>query len=151
MYWSSSTSDTVNIIFDVTGYFAKDTTGATFHAIAPGRALDSRAGTGAGLFHSRTKQNFAVSGLWGVPAGAAAVTGNVTITGQTAASYVTVAPSLTSGVQPSTSTINFPAGDTRANGVTVSLGSGGKLDAMYWTANAANTTQVLFDVTGYFS
>jgi hypothetical protein len=86
-----------------------------------------------------------------VPAGAVAVTGNVTITGQTAASYVTIAPSLTSGVQPQTSTINFPAGDTRANGVTVALGDGGKLDAMYWSGSTSNTTQVLFDVTGYFS
>ncbi len=151
MYWSSSTSDTVNIIFDVTGYFANDATGATFHAITPGRVLDSRAGSGASLFHSRSKQSFAITGLWGVPAGAVAVTGNVTVVGQTAASYVTVAPSLTSGSQPLTSTINFPAGDIRANGVTVSLGAGGKLDAMYWTGNAANTTQLLFDVTGYFS
>ena len=71
--------------------------------------------------------------------------------GQNAAGYVTIAPSLTSGTQPSTSTINFPAGDVRANGVTVSLGAGGKLDAMYWTGSTSNTTQVLFDVTGYFS
>jgi hypothetical protein len=80
-----------------------------------------------------------------------AVIGNVTVVRQTAASYVTVAPSLTSGSQPLTSTINFPAGDIRANGVTVSLGAGGKLDAMYWTGNTANTTQLLFDVTGYFN
>jgi hypothetical protein len=64
---------------------------------------------------------------------------------------VTVAPSLTSGVQPPTSTINFPLGDTRANGITVPLGAGGKLDAMYWSASTSNTIGIIFDVTGYFS
>ena len=135
----------------MTGYFANDTSGATFHAITPGRVLDSRINQGAVLFHSRTKQTFAVAGLDGVPAGAVAVTGNVTIVGQTRNGYVTVAPSLTSGTQPGTSTINFPTADVRANGITVSLGSGGKLDAMYWSASTADTVNVIFDVTGYFA
>ena len=90
-----------------------------------------------------------MTGLWGVPAGAVAVTGNVTIVGQTRVGYVTIAPSLTSGVQPSTSTINFPLGDIRANGITVSLGAGGKLDAMYWSSGgASDEVNVIFDVTG---
>jgi hypothetical protein len=92
-----------------------------------------------------------VAGLDGVPAGAVAVTGNVTIVGQTRNGYVTVAPSLTSGTQPGTTTINFPTADVRANGITVSLGSGGKLDAMYWSASTADTVNVIFDVTGYFA
>ncbi len=75
----------------------------------------------------------------------------MTIVGQTAGGYVTVAPSLTSGVQPPTSTINFPKGDTWANGITVPLGAGGKLDAMYWSSSTSATVNVLFDVTGYFS
>ena len=126
-------------------------TGATYHAISPGRALDSRSGFGAGLFHSHVKQSFQVTGLWGVPAGAIAVTGNVTIVGQTRGGYVTVAPLLSQGLQPITSTLNFPAGDIRANGITVALGAGGKLDAMYWSASTADTVQVIFDVTGYFN
>ena len=126
-------------------------TGATYHALTPGRVLDSRIGLGTGLFHSRSKQTFAVVGQAGVPAGALAVTGNVTIVGQARAGYVTIAPSLTSGVQPSTSTINFPVGDIRANGITVSLAAGGTLDAMYWSSSASDTVNVIFDVTGYFN
>ena len=126
-------------------------TGATYHAISPGRALDSRSGFGAGLFHSHVKQSFQVTGLWGVPAGAIAVTGNVTIVNQTRGGYVTVAPLLSQGLQPITSTLNFPAGDIRANGITVALGAGGKLDVMYWSASTADTVQVIFDVTGYFN
>ena len=154
MYWTASSADTVNVIFDVTGYFLVDPTGASYFTVPLVRVLDSRSGAahiGAALFHSRTKQNFAVATVAsGVPAGAIAVTGNVTVTGQTHAGYVTVAPALTSGVQPSTSTINFPLADTRANGLTVPLGPGGSLDAMYWTASSADTVNVIFDVTGYF-
>ena len=57
MYWAGSTSaGTANVIFDVTGYFANDLRGATFHAITPGRVLDSRLPIGASLFHSGVKQ-----------------------------------------------------------------------------------------------
>ena len=155
MYWSSSSADTVNIIFDVVGYFAVDPSGASYFTVPPVRVLDSRPGTGhigAALFHSHTKQPFAVATpASGVPANAVAVSGNVTVTGQTRAGFVTVAPSLTSGVVPSTSTINFPLGDTRANGVTVALGAGGNLDAMYWSSSSADTVNIIFDVVGYFA
>ena len=149
MYWSGNTSDTVNILFDVTGYFSADQSGATYRAFTPYRVLDSRSRfqyNGASLFHSRIKETVTYIGGPSV----VAVTGNVTVVGQTAAGYVSLAPSLKSGVAPGTSTINFPAGDTRANGVTVSLASGGSLDFMYWTGNTANTTNIVFDVTGYF-
>ena len=151
MYWSVSSSDKVQVIFDVTGYFAHDGGGATFHAISPGRVLDSRISLGASIFRSRLAQSFAVGGLAGVPLTALAVTGNITVTGQTGGGYVSLAPSLASGVAPPTSTINFPVGDTRANGITVSLAGGGKLSAMYWSLSTADKVQVIFDVTGYFN
>jgi len=128
--------------------------GASYFTVPEVRVLDSRPGTGhigAALFHSRVKQNFAVATVAsGVPTNAVAVTGNVTVVGQKRGGYVTVAPALTSGVQPLTSTINFPLGDTRANGMTVPLGPGGTLDAMYWTTSTADTIDLIFDVTGYF-
>jgi hypothetical protein len=151
MYWSSSSADTVQILFDVTGYFGADATGATYHTLTPYRVLDSRVAQGGVLFHSQARQTVVVATVEsGVPADAVAVTGNVTVTGQTRAGYVTVAPSLTSGLQPPTSTINFRLSDTRANGVTVPLAAGGNLDFMYWSSSSADTIQILFDVTGYF-
>ena len=152
MYWTGSTADTAQVILDVTGYFLNDATGATYYPVTPARVLDSRTSTGGSQFHSRTKQTVTVATLAsGVPATAVAVTGNVTVTGQTRSGYVTVAPTLTSGVQPPTSTLNFPTGDNRANGVTVSLATGGTLDVMYWTGSTADTAQVILDVTGYFA
>ena len=128
--------------------------GATYFTVAPARVLDSRPGgghIGPPTFHSRTKQTFAVATVAsGVPTDAIAVTGNVTVVGQSRSGYVVVAPSLTSGVQPPTSTINFPVNDTRANGITVALGAGGTLDAMYWSSSTADKVDILFDVTGYF-
>ncbi|MBI2776449.1 MAG: hypothetical protein HYX57_04160, partial [Chloroflexi bacterium] len=47
------------------------------------------------------------------------------------------------------STLNFPAGDTRATGVTVTLGPDGSLAAVYKAASGA-TVQLIFDVTGYY-
>jgi len=52
---------------------------------------------------------------------------------------------------PTSSTLNFPLGDARANGVTVALGAAGTLSATYVAGTLSPHTQVLFDVTGYFT
>jgi hypothetical protein len=124
--------------------------GSTYHPLAgPARIVDSRIPLGlATKLTSGSPQSFQVTGVGGVPAGATAITGNVTVTGQTALGFVAL--TTTSQANPSTSTINFPVGDNRANGVTTPLGSGGKLWAVY-KATAGATTQLVFDVTGYFT
>ena len=115
----------------------------------PARLLDTRIGNGlSGRFNAGIARTFQVTGRGGVPANAIGVTGNVTVTGQTAAGFVFLGPVATNS--PTSSTINFPLGDTRANGVTVALGGGGTLSATY-VAGAGNTTQLIFDVTGYFT
>ena len=47
-------------------------------------------------------------------------------------------------------TLNFPLGDNRANGVTAPLGAGGVLWITYVGSVGGATTDLLFDVTGYF-
>jgi hypothetical protein len=145
-----SSADTVDIIFDVTGYFTADTTGSTYHPLAgPVRIVDSRIALGLPTkLTSGSPQSFGVTGVGGVPAGATAITGNLTVTGQSAGGYVAL--TTTSESAPATSTLNFPVGDNRANGVTTPLGSGGTLWAVY-KATAGATTQLVFDVTGYFT
>ncbi len=121
--------------------------GARFTSINPTRVLDTRSSIGlAGTFKANVGRDFVVADGTPIPTNAVAVTGNITITKQSADGYVVLAPSAGS----STSTINFPKGDTRANGVTVALGAGGKLNAVY-KAKAGATTQIIFDVTGYFT
>jgi hypothetical protein len=138
-----------HVLFDVTGYFRAGTDGARFTALDPTRLLDTRHGIGlSGVFSSGAPRTFNVAGLGGVPAGAIAVAGNVTVTGQTRPGFVSIGP-VADGA-PTTSSLNFPTGDTRANGVVVPLGSGGTLSAVYVSA-VPGTVQVLFDVTGYFA
>jgi hypothetical protein len=124
-------------------------TSATYVPLAPARVLDTRYATGlSGVFASGVARTFPVTGRGGVPANAVAVTGTLTVTAQTRAGYVALGPVATN--TPSTSTLNVPAGDTRANGVTVALGAGGTLSATYITGRAGDHTALLLDITGYF-
>ena len=71
-------------------------------------------------FKNHVARTFQVAGRGGVPSGAIAVTGNLTVTGQSAPGYLYLGPAPVN--DPTSSTLNFPAGDNRANGVTVALG-----------------------------
>ena len=47
------------------------------------------------------------------------------------------------------STINFPVGDTRANGITVPLDANDDVHLVYKAPSGA-TTHLILDLTGYF-
>jgi N-acetylneuraminic acid mutarotase len=143
---------TTQAIFDVTGYFTADDTGATFMPLPPGRILDSRNGTGVSLsrFVTNVPRSFQVVGQAGVPDDAVAVTGNFTLVKPTGKGWAFVGPSITGDpTKLACSTVNAPAGDTRADGVTVKLADNGTLSAV-WSGPAGSTADLLFDVTGYF-
>ena len=142
---------TTHVILDITGYFLNGQVAAshTYKTMASVRVLDTRTGNGlSGAFNSNQNRTFQVSGRMGIPANAKAITGNLTVTNQTAAGYVTLATDAPP-VIPATSTINFPVGDPRANGVTVKLSVSGKLTAVY-KAVPGRTTHLVLDVTGYY-
>ena len=124
----------------------------TYVPVSPTRLVDTRdAATPSHMTRlvSHQPQSWTVAGVGPIPAGAIAVTGNVTVTGSTAGGYVTLGPSVASS--PGFSTINFPAGDDRANGVTVTLSSDGKLAAVFVSGSSTTAyTHFVFDVTGYF-
>src|SRR5690606_17019831 len=133
---------TTHLIFDVTGYFVPNTSGATFVPLTPARLLDTRFANGlSGTFSAGVPRTFQVTGRGGVPANATAVTGNLTVTGQSQAGYAFLGPNPIAS--PTSSTLNFPLGDSRANGVTVALGAGGTLSATY-VAGGGATTHLIF-------
>ncbi len=115
-----------DVVFDITGYFMADMSGATYIAVTPNRLVDSR--SALGLPHAlanRAAQTFNVANRaatpdLNIPADAIAITGNLTVTGQTAAGYFSLTTAPTNN--PGTSTLNFPLGDNRANGVTTGSG-----------------------------
>ena len=139
-----------HVIFDVTGYFTPDMSGARYVPLTPSRVLDTRSGTElSGPFASHVARTFGVTGPDGVPSNATAVTGNLTVTAQTSLGYLYLGPIATNN--PTSSTLNFPVADDRANGVTVAVGPGGTLSATYVAPTSGKTTQVIIDVTGYFA
>jgi hypothetical protein len=147
-----SNGPTAHAIFDVTGYFTPDTSGATYHPLAPKRLLDTRNGTGGlpGPFTNHVARTFGVTGgSSGVPSGATAVTGNLTVTGQTSSGYLFIGP--VAANNPTSSTLNFPVGDDRANAVTVALGAGGTLSITFVAPSNGPSAHAIFDVTGYFT
>jgi hypothetical protein len=135
------------LILDVTGYFVADDTGATYQPVTSTRILDTRGAGPGGKLTSNVPKTFQVTGLAGVPAGATAVTGNLTVVNQTRGGYVALTPEPVTN--PTTSTLNFPLGDVRANGVTAPLSDTGSLSAVFKSATVG-TTDLVFDVTGYY-
>ena len=89
----------------------------------------------------------AIAGRGGIPEDAVAVTINVTVTGQSSAGFVAVGPTVSA--TPTTSTINLPRGDNRANGATVALNDNGQ-PGRGVARHLRLQTHLVVDVTGYF-
>jgi len=149
LVWIAGATKTAHFVFDVTGYYVQDLTGSKFYPLSPGRVLDTRNGTGlSGTFKTNLARTLPVKGHVGVPASAIAITGNLTVVGQTKAGYVSMTQTATSS--PSTSTLNFPVADVRANGVTGPLSAGGSVGLVYKSSTAGASTNLILDITGYF-
>ena len=96
---------TTDVVFDVTGYFAGDASGATYVPLTPNRIVDSRTSPPLGLtqsLRSGTPAQFTVVGqsldpALNVPSGAVAITGNLTVTNQTSRGYLTLTPGKPAG------------------------------------------------------
>jgi hypothetical protein len=143
-----------DLIADVSGWFSDGSvasSGATFVGLTPSRILDTRngiGGTGGSLWAGQSVAVL-VAGRGGVPAmsespAPRAVVINVTVTGPTATSYLTVWPD--GATRLLASDLNWVAGQTIPNLVVVGLGSNGKVEIF----SPVGLTDVLFDVVGYY-
>jgi chitodextrinase len=146
-------SGLADLIVDVNGYFTDATAsgGRVFVGVPPSRILDTRYGTGGigGRVGSGATIAVTVAGVGGVPAMGSstppkAVVINVTVTGPTAASVLTVWPSGTG--RPNASDVNFVGGQTVANLVVVQVGSDGKIGVF----NGSGATYVVIDIVGWY-
>ncbi len=121
-------------------------------ALAPARLLDTRAGeptvdgqaTGTGALGARHMLTIPVTGRGGVPVGATAVVLNLTATGATADTYLTVYP--TGSERPTASTLNIGPGKTVANLVTAAVGPDGTV-TIY---NNNGSVQLMVDVQAWY-
>lgn len=131
--------------------------GSDYTPYGPVRVLDTRNGTGAALgavaAHGTVKLKVAGAGETGdpIPSGITAVVMNVTAVTPTSNGVLTVYPDQgpqgQGQIAPGTSNLNFLAGQTVPNLVTVPVGPNGVVDLYN---NAAGSTQFLADVVGYF-
>lgn len=113
------------------------------HSLAPARLVDTR--FAGGRVEPGIALTVPVAGQGGVPAtGAGAVVLNLTVTEPAAVGYATAYPC--GGAVPDVSSLNFAAGQTVANLVTVKMGEGGAVCVV-----ASSAAQVIADVTGYYS
>jgi hypothetical protein len=141
-------SGKVHVLADVVGYYADDAAGARYTAISPKRLLDSRDGTGG---HgtpwgaAQTRPVVVRGGSTTVPGDATAVALNVTVTGPTAPSHLTVWPA--GEAMPVASNLNYQPGDTVPNLVIVKIGAGGAVNIF----NNSGQVEVIADVVGYYS
>jgi len=142
------TSNSSHIVVDVMGYItdatAPATTAGLFVPVAPNRYYDSRSvpnsmhAAGSSVPVQLTGPPFAV------PAGAAAISMNITSDSASGSGFVTAYPS--DGSFPLSSNLNYVAATSVANAALVKLAAGGSLNFYVNTA-----THVIIDVNGYFT
>ena len=145
----------VDVIVDVSGWVsgaAASPAGGLYTAVSPVRIVDSRLGLGTGSVSAGQTVGVQVAGIASLPVNTAptppaAVVMNVTATGPSAQSYLTLFPSGSGPAPPLAADLNFAAGATVGNLVVVKVGPDGLVD-LY---NAAGTTNVVMDVLGWYS
>jgi hypothetical protein len=123
--------------------------------VAPYRVCDTRAGTGT-PYSTGTRLGpggtllITIAGSLvppapSIPEGATAIVANLTVTGGTATSYLTAYPA-DLVTPPTASNINFSAGQTIANQVTVALSPDGDIKIR----NFAGNVHVILDLAGFY-
>jgi glucose/arabinose dehydrogenase len=123
--------------------------GQSFFTISPCRLVDTReppSPYGGPRLEAGADRTFTVAGQCGLPPTASAVSANVTVTGATSSGHLVVVP--TAPEPQLTSTINFQAGQTRANNAILSLASDGSL--VVRTGMPEGGVDFILDLTGYF-
>jgi hypothetical protein len=101
---------------------------------------------GAPALQAGDTRAFVMAGRCEIPADADALAVNVTVTEPTTAGYLTI---YQAGVPlPLASTINYRAGQNRANNAIVPLGTNDSIAV--FCAQSSGTTHFIIDVVGYF-
>jgi hypothetical protein len=142
------TSNATHLIVDLMGYVTGPTAPAAkdglFVPLTPRRIFDTRDANAPVLASLATRAVPVVGSSAPVPAGATAVSFNVTSDAAVGAGYATIFPADRN--VPLISNLNYPAVDPRANAGMVRLSAGGGL-----TVLTNQTTHVIIDVNGYFT
>jgi hypothetical protein len=114
--------------------------------MSPLRLLDTRSDLGFAAMGAGVTSTLQVTGVDGIPSSeVTAVVVNVTVTGASTDGYLSLFPA--SGTTPLVSNLNFRAGETVANLVTVPVSQGGQMS--FFSHLTSGTVEVVADVQGY--
>jgi hypothetical protein len=121
-----------------------------FIGLAPCRIVDTRqagfpAGYGTPALTAGVPRNFTLTGKCGIPAGAQAVSLNITVTNTQGPGFILIFPQ--GAAQPDVSTLNYVAGQTIANAAVVPLGAGGGITVIAGVSG----TDLIIDTNGYYA
>ncbi len=123
--------------------------GTAFYTVTPCRIIDTRNAAGPlggpALGPNQTR-SLASASRCGVSTSATAVAVNVTVVSPAQSGHLTLAP--TGIPKPNTTTINFRAGQVRANNAILPLGAAGGLTVY---SSSPGDVHLVVDVNGYFA
>jgi len=146
---ANRSSGTVQLIADIAGYYLSGavTVPGGFASLRPARVLDTRIALGAaGPVPASSSIAVQILGRGGVPAaGVSAVVVNLTVTAPARAGALTAYADGTS--MPTTSNLNFVAGQTIPNLAVVPVGADGKIRL---ANRSSGTVQLIADIAGYY-
>jgi len=166
--WDSGITGTIGNTFDFTfstagtfPYYCRQHLGmmtgtivvkppAQYHTVTPCRVADTRGAAGpygGPSLAGGGSRTFVIAGQCGVPPTASSVSFNFTVTNATGDGDLRVIPADQS--LPVVSTLNWRAGQTRANNATVGLGAAAG-DILVRVDQAGGTVDLVIDVNGYF-
>ncbi|MEU7923168.1 right-handed parallel beta-helix repeat-containing protein [Micromonospora zamorensis] len=140
LVFTNYSSGTVHLIADLQGFYAAN--GSGFASAPPARVLDTREGTGT-PFPAMGTRTLDLSDR--LPVGATAAVLSVTVTAPATSGVLTVYPY--GSTAPTASSLNFVAGQTIPNLVTVPVVNG----RVSIFNNSSGTTHVVADLAGWFS
>ena len=137
-------SGSVQLLADVAGYFLSGDPKApgAFHPLAPSRVLDTRKSSAA---RADGSVSFQAAGSNDVPAEAAAVVFNMTVTETETFGFVSAYPGGTT--RSDASNLNYSREQTVSNLITVPVGTDGKVTLFNRSKGKA---QLIADVAGYY-
>jgi hypothetical protein len=150
----NDSSGSVDVIVDAEGWYSNGshgaTSGATFNVLVPGRAVDTRPGSGfaysGDTVPSLQTLRVDFAGLAGVPpGGAAAVAVNATVTDAGTLGDVEVWPD--DEPKSGSSQVNWSAAETTENLVVMGLGTDGNVD---FFNDSGGSIDLVIDVAGWF-
>jgi hypothetical protein len=127
----------------------REISATSFFTVTPCRALDTRNADGllGGPFLTAgVTRGFVIAGQCGVPPSARAISANLTVTQGATGGHITVYPGATA--QPLVSSLNYHAGQTRANNAVVPLGTAGDITVV--SGQPSGTVHFILDINGYF-